>query len=387
MAGRRALLAPRAGAAAVAVAIGAATACSAGATDVAVVSAPPAKTRAASPAATFSSPDPQLWAAATLDKRARCTVSAKLVPSCGAWWGVAPAAFTSTPPTTALHDFEHKIGRTVDIFHAFHRGEQLFPTKEEMAIAREPGKRRILLLNWKPDWRHNWAEVAGGAMDGHIDRLAAHVNAHFPEKFFLVIHHEPEEEVRPIAGSGYTAADFRMMFRHVVSRLRAKGVHNALFTAVFMGSPKWGVKPWFDQLYPGNDVVDWLGMDPYASPDVRDFAHLVNKTSAAGRGFPGFYNWSAKIARGKPLMIAEWGAFANGAQRAPGARRTAGAQKAAFFNTVAAQLKRHPRIKALVYFETPSGPFAGATIDTRIDTSRTALDAFRALSGHSLLTH
>jgi hypothetical protein len=313
------------------------------------------------------------WLRATLKENAGCEVSATLVPSCGAWWGVAPAAFTSTPHTQALHDFERKIGRPVDIYHAYHRGNQIFPTQEEMAIAREPGKKRILLLNWKPDVGHSWAAVAGGAADGQIDKLAAHIRATFPEKFFLAIHHEPEEEVRQTAGSGYTASDYRNMFRHVVARFRARGVHNAMFTAVFMGSQKWGVQPWFDTLYPGNDVVDWVGMDPYASPETLDFAHLVNKTSGQGRGFPGFYNWAGKIAPTKPVMISEWGVFSSGAQ------------KSAFFKTVATQLKQHPRIKALVYFDTPDAPYAGTRIDTRIDSSAAALSAFKRVSNNPLL--
>jgi hypothetical protein len=313
-------------------------------------------------------PDPRALLGATRTMPAACAVSAKLVPSCGAWWGVAPASFTETPRTQALHDFERKIGRTVDIYHAYHRGNQIFPTDEEIAIAREPGNRRILLLNWKPDYGRSWASVAAGSMDGHIDRLSAHIKATFPEKFFMVIHHEPEEEVRPAAGSGFTADDFRNMFRHVVSRFRANDVRNVLFTVVLMGFDGWGRQPWFDKLYPGDDVVDWVGMDPYASAETPDFAHMVNQTTDRGRGFPGFYKWSAKIAPGKPLMIAEWGVF------------SASPQKAAFFKTVAAQFKRYPRVKAMVYFETPRGPFAGIQIDTRVDSSAAALNAFRKLS-------
>jgi hypothetical protein len=332
--------------------------------------APRAETRAPapSPVATAASPDQRLSVRATFTHNAGCTVSAELVPSCGAWWGVAPAAFTSTPRTEALHDFERKIGRPVDIYHAYHRGDEIFPTAEEMAIAREPGHPRILLLNWRPDIGHTWAAVAAGAMDGQIDRLSAHIRATFPEKFFLVIHHEPEEEVQPTAGSGYTADDYRNMFRHVVQRFRADGVHNALFTAVLMGSQKWGVQPWFDRLYPGGDVVDWLGMDPYASAQTPDFSHLINMTSTQGRGFPGFYTWAGAIAPGKPIMMAEWGVFSTGTR------------KAAFFKSVAAQLKGHPRVKALVYFDTPKAPYAGIEIDTRIDSSLTTLDAYHAVS-------
>jgi hypothetical protein len=381
MADRRARLTFHAARIATAIAVCAAVACTPEAAEEAIDATPAARAQPPAPAESFAPGPPRPWVRATLeperdpklDTGPRCTVSAALVPACGAWWGVAPAAFTETPRTRALHDFERKIGRTVDIYHAFHRGEQIFPTEEEMAIAREPGRRRMLLLNWKPDWGHSWAAVAAGAMDGHIDRLAGHVNAHFPERFFLVIHHEPEEEVRPEAGSGYTAGDFRNMFRHVVHRFRAKGVDNALFTAVFMGTPKWGVKPWFDRLYPGDDVVDWLGMDPYATPDIRDFAQLVNQRSALERGFPGFYDWSAEIARDKPLMIAEWGTT------------TPGARQAAFFRSVSAQLARYPRIKALVYFETPKAPFAGGTIDTRIDAGRAALGAYRTLGHRPML--
>jgi len=287
---------------------------------------------------------------------------------------VAPAAFTATPHTQALHDFERKIGRTVDIYHAYHRGNEIFPTAEEMAIAREPGNRRTLLLNWRPDIGRSWASVAAGSMDGQIDRLAAHIKATFPEKFFMVIHHEPEEEVRPLPGSGYTAADFRNMFRHVVTRFRADGVRNALFTVVFMGFEGWGRQPWFDRLYPGGDVVDWVGMDPYASSETPDFSHMVDQPTGQGRGFPGFYTWTGKIAPGKPIMIAEWGAF------------SAAPQRAAFFKGVAAQFKRHPRVKAMVYFETPRGPFAGAAIDTRVDASATTLSAFRRLSNDPQFT-
>ncbi|HZB32966.1 MAG TPA: hypothetical protein VE465_22600 [Streptosporangiaceae bacterium] len=332
-----------------------------------VVVSPPAPTPAWT---TAPPPDPRALLGATHTMPATCTVSAKLVPSCGAWWGVAPASFTDTPRTQALHDFERKIGRNVDIYHAYHRGNEIFPTKEEIAIAREPGKRRILLLNWKPDYGRSWASVAGGSMDGQIDRLSAHIKATFPEKFFMVIHHEPEEEVRPTPGSGFTAGDFRNMFRRVVTRFRANGVRNVLFTVVYMGFDGWGRQPWFDRLYPGHDVVDWVGMDPYASAKMPDFAHLVNQATKQGRGFPGFYKWSAKMAPDKPLMIAEWGVF------------SASPHKSAFFRTVAAQFRRYPRVKAMVYFETPRGPFAGIEIDTRVDSSAATLGAFRKLSNN-----
>ncbi len=81
----------------------------------------------------------------------KCTVSSKLVPSCGAWWGVTPVIGARQDPATAVQEFERKTGRSVDIYHGYHTGPELFPTAREISLTRGPGKRRMLILNWKPD--------------------------------------------------------------------------------------------------------------------------------------------------------------------------------------------------------------------------------------------
>src|ERR1700752_1911916 len=114
-------------------------------------------------------------------------------------------------------------------------------------------------------------------MDAHIGRLSQHIKQNFPERFWLIIHHEPEEEINLQAGSGYTPADYSRMFRHVVQRFRANGVKNILFPVAFRGYSHWYVMPWYMQIYPGNDVVDWVAIDPYArnAEDTPDFAALI----------------------------------------------------------------------------------------------------------------
>jgi hypothetical protein len=298
-----------------------------------------------------------------------CTVSRMLVPSCGLWWGVTPGAFSGRPPQQALSIFERRTGRTADVFHYFHKGKQLFPTPIEIAIAREPGKRRRLLLNWKPDDGESWAKVASGSMDGHIDRLSAYIKRNYPERFWLVIHHEPEEEVRLKPGSGYTPADYSRMFRHVVQRFRGNGVKNALFTVAYRGYSNWTVKPWFMQLYPGADVVDWVAFDPYVkSAQTPDLASLIDKAAPLehDQGYPGFYTWSQSHMPGKPLMMAEWGILHD---------HTTAADRVAFFRSVGAQIKNYPRLKALVYFEAPHGGLG----DSQVHTDRQTLKAFREL--------
>ncbi|GAA4104678.1 hypothetical protein GCM10022248_93270 [Nonomuraea soli] len=296
-----------------------------------------------------------------------CAATAKLIPSCGAWWGIAPEIFTGLGTPRALERAERRMGRAADILHVYHRTKELFPTEREIALARDPEHARLLLINWKPSFDHTWAEIAAGALDTRIDRLAAHIVERFPERFFLTVHHEPEDDVDATPGSGMTAGDYAAMFRHVVLRLRQQGVRNAVTVMTYMGAPNWASRSWFEQLYPGDDVVDWVAMDPYADARVRDFDGLVNKTRKDFAQWPGFYRWMQSRFPGKPIMVSEWGVFE---------RRGEPGFKAEFFGSVRAQIRNYPQIKALVYFDSPRAPRG----DTRFDVNPAAAKAFATLA-------
>ncbi|HEY8456752.1 MAG TPA: hypothetical protein VIL34_14270 [Actinopolymorphaceae bacterium] len=299
-----------------------------------------------------------------------CGYNAKLVPSCGAWWGVAanPLVSGQTWPQ-ALANFENLIRRPVNIAHFYHRAPQLFPTPQEIAIANQPGRERILFINYKPEMGHTWIEVARGAVDHEIDRLAAHIRANFRKPFFLTVHHEPEEEVKG-PGTGYSANDYRLMYRHVMIRLYNRGVRNIIRVMNYMGLPQWGSTAWFRYLYPGDDVVDWIAQDPYIFGTGEywgDISSLMNRRFARYPSWPGFYSWATSVHPGKPIMLAEWGVSER--PGSPGA-------KAQFFTQLGQRISQWPRVKALVYWNHPSGRTVGAT---RIDSSSTALNAYRSV--------
>ena len=63
------------------------------------------------------------------------------------------------PRDQALAEFERDTGQTQAIYHAYHRGTELFPTATEMQLARDPANPRLLFLNWKPTGA-SWAEIA-----------------------------------------------------------------------------------------------------------------------------------------------------------------------------------------------------------------------------------
>jgi len=309
----------------------------------------------------------------TASRPSTCALSEKLVPDCGVLWGAAAGAHTGAPMRQALTEFETKTERVQHIVHTYHRGEELFPTADEVAVAREPGRPRLLFINWKPVGP-TWAEIAAGALDGYLDRLAAHIRETFPERFFFTVHHEPENDVVERPGSGRQAADYAAMYRHVVGRLRAGGVTNAVTVMAYMAYVPWASKPWHSRLYPGDEVVDWVAWDAYAHAQPGygrgDFAAMVNRTQP-GLDWAGYYAWAVNRFPGKPLMVAEWGVW-----DWPGHR----AFKPWFYRTVAAQMALFPRIKALVYFDSPN---AGGR-DSRVDSQPEALRAYRELGAHPL---
>jgi hypothetical protein len=306
-------------------------------------------------------------------RRGGCRTGRKLVPTCGILWGVAPGAHTESRGASALAEFERKTGRTQAIYHAYHGGiRQLFPTPQEIAIAHQRGRHRILFLNWKPE-SASWAAIARGdkRTDAFLDRLAVHIQKTFPEQFFFAVHHEGENDVREKAGSGYTARDYAAMYRHVVKRLRAHGVHNLVTVLVHMAYVPHATQSWFNSMYPGDDVVDWIGFDTYAYSDPGyghgDFAEVFNRRIEGKRSWPGFYTWAVTRHPGKPLMIAEWGVWTS---------RRYTAYKVDFYKRLGSEIRRFPKIRAMVQFETPHNQKGQ---DSSVDSTPAALQAYRKL--------
>lgn len=345
-----------------------ATACSAlsgpGGGVAAPATAPPAAQVAVPPAVRAGGYGDAARLAEALDPgdRGLCRATDKLIPTCGAWWGIAPEVPPGVPVGRAVAWAERRMGRRADIVHLYHRGRELFPDHRERALAGS----RMLLIDWTPSARVSWRRIAEGALDARIDRLAAFIRSRFTDRFFLALAPTPEEQVRR-RGAGWTAADYAAMYRHVVTRLRAGGVRNAVMVMTYTGDPKWMARPWFSRLYPGGDVVDWVAIAPRPDGPAQDFAGLVDKVRSDVPEWPGLYRWMQTRFPGKPIMVAEWGVLE---------RPENPAFKRAFFASVRRQIRRYPQIKALVYYDSSATP-AG---DTRFDTTPASARAFSALA-------
>jgi beta-mannanase len=132
---------------------------------------------------------------------------------------------------------------------------------------------------------------------------------------------------------------------------------------------------WWKDLYPGDDVVDWVGLDSYVSSEAGyyhngGFADLLDRRAKNG---PGFYEWATTRHPGKPVMVAEWGAYH---------RVGKVVDKSAQFNSVLPELAKRPAIKAIVYFDTRNDAFGNR--DISIDSSARSAATFRRLAASPL---
>ncbi|GAB1692625.1 glycoside hydrolase family 26 protein [Krasilnikovia sp. M28-CT-15] len=308
----------------------------------------------------------------------RCVTNDMLVPSCGVLWGAAAGGFTSAPRDAELKKWEQLSGRTASIFHTYHKGDEVFPTKSEIAMTSDAANPRVLLVNWKVAYGSTWAKVAKGEQDKRIDKFAARVKATYGDKkFFLVLNHEPENDVNPRKGSGMEAKDFKAMYRHTIQRLEAQGVDNAINVMAYMGNEKWMAQSWWKDLYPGDDVVDWIGLDSYVSAEkgyyhYGQFGDLLDRKAKGGKGL-GWYDWATTQHPSKPIMIAEWGVYHRIGQPT---------DKTAGYNSVLPELAKRPGIKAIVYFDTKHDDEGNR--DISIDSTKKNLAAFRTLAANPI---
>ncbi|GLW35766.1 DUF7594 domain-containing protein [Actinoplanes regularis] len=303
-----------------------------------------------------------------------CVTGAKLVPSCGVLWGGAAGGFTSKPRDAEHRDWEALSGRTATIFHTYHKGDESFPTTAEIAMTSDAANPRVLLLNWKIAYGSTWAKVAKGEQDKRIDAFATRIKA-YGKKTFLVLHHEPENDVVAKAGSGWEAKDYAAMYRHTIERLRAKGATNVVNVLAYMGNEKWLAQSWWKDLYPGDDIVDWIGLDSYVSVEkgyyhYGDFGDLLDRAPKGGQGF---YDWAVTKHAGKPIMVAEWGAYH---------RIGKDADKSAVYDSVLPELVKHPAIKAIVHFDTKADDEGDR--DISIDSTKAGLASFKKLAANPI---
>ncbi|WP_067134819.1 glycoside hydrolase family 26 protein [Streptomyces yokosukanensis] len=144
--------------------------------------------------------------------------------------------------------------------------------------------------------------AAAGEFDRHFRTLAEHLVALGVPDTIVVLGWEMNG-ITYTHRCGPDPADWKTYWRRIVTVMRS--VRGAHFTFDFAPNRGADAVPW-PQCYPGDDVVDVIGMDSYDQPAGITFDQQVSEPY----GLKDQVDFAT--AHGKPISYPEWGLFRNG---------------------------------------------------------------------------
>jgi hypothetical protein len=258
----------------------------------------------------------------------------------GAW--VKPESLTQKGRLRAVVDFEQKLGRRLDVVNTYRRFDENFFNASDESIAAGGS---TLMLSWAST---DTDEITAGADDDLIRARARELRA-FGKPVLLRFRWEMD---RPgLRDTVHSGASFIAAWRHVRAVFTAEGATNASW--VWCPTAEGYNGGYAQQFYPGDDQVDWVCADVYAGQKLAPIGELS----------AGFLAFSDKHPS-KPAMLGEFGV----------ARSWGDSRRAAWLRDADATFKAHPRIRAVMYFESD----ANAGFDLAGDPQ--AFAAFRSLA-------
>lgn len=243
-----------------------------------------------------------------------CTLSAKLVPSCGALWGIS-----TTPATVAQQQLVARmVGRGFDIVYRYHDIDDVVPTPTERQLISQGhilhidiASRQYAIPAGKTAANAppvNYANVSAGDFDVGLRRQAQGVaGLHVP----VFVTFEQEANQRAKLGPRGTAAQFVAAWRHVHAVFAKAGASNAVWTWVMTGASDNLARA--GQLWPGNAYVDWISWNVYNQSGCKSGHITESKYRSFNAAFMPFYTWvhtvgpKIGIDPSKPMMISEAG--------------------------------------------------------------------------------
>ena len=197
-----------------------------------------------------------------------CTVDTHLVNPCRPWIGAYSGMYTqvANDPKSQLLYHEQRLGHQLDVAHVYNKVGANSLSPAATYFINRPNT--YLMQGWKP--ASTWAAAANGSADAGIDQMISSIKSVAPNKLFLTIWHEPENDVssgnctsNANGASAGSPADYVNMWHHVRAKFDAAGVNNVVWVMNYMSFSKWDCL--VPLLWPGNADVDWVNWDPYAT--------------------------------------------------------------------------------------------------------------------------
>lgn len=297
-----------------------------------------------------------------------CTVTAKLVPTCGVLWGVA----TYKHDAAAVRSVEQQIGRPFDFVYRYYDIGGVLPTAE---MRDEIDRRKTLHIALAArDFKSSsasditYAAIAAGKYDSSLRKQGAGIaSLHVP----IFVTFEQEANQKDKVGVRGTPAEFKAAWRHVHDVYVKAGATNAVWVWVMTGSADNLAAA--AKIWPGNDDVDWISWNVYNQANCQG-GHVDSSQYVSFEDrMRVFYDWVHKDGPGlgidasKPMMISETGS----AQYPTDPKRTAD-----WYAQIPATLQQYPQIKAVGLWDS----YQSTACDYRFERNPTILAGVRAAS-------
>lgn len=209
------------------------------------------------------------------------------------------------------------------------------------------------------------AAIADGSYDTYLRAWAKSVAA-WAKPFFLSFDHEMNGGAYPwgLGQNGNTrASDYVSMWRHVHSIFQAAGASNVVWVWSPNALPDGAA---FDQFYPGDQYVNWVGMDGY-NAGIAPSPNAAGGWHSLADEFRATYADLTVLAPSIPVLVGETASSSEGGDKAAWITRA--------FSDVPTLF---PRVGAIIWFE------ANKEQDWRVESSQTTLAAFRQAATSSL---
>jgi hypothetical protein len=207
----------------------------------------------------------------------------------------------------------------------------------------------------------NLGQILAGQADGHFDRIGRTLGS-INHTIYVRLMHEMNGNWYSHSASRVSDGEpkYRDAFRRGVSRMKAAGGSNLRFVwCPNVRAPVWGGPP-LRNFYPGDDVVDILGLDGYAGyRSSTPFTFNIVFDTAVDE--------ICAIHPSKPLWLCEWGMDT---------WDYSAAEKDLFFDAARASFKtqHYSRVKASLYFHSTQEGYRW-----RVDDPVACLDNYQGL--------
>lgn len=255
-------------------------------------------------------------------------------PSSGVFFGI----FRENALTEVVKDAGADLRRKPAAAMWFTRFGSAFPESQIRFLAAQGMAAQV---TWEPWGAHDeaipLADINAGRWDAYLDTWGS-AAARLDLPFMLRFGHEFNGDWYPwsLARNGRLGSAYASAFRRVVTRLRAAGARRVQHVWCFNRDSQ-PAEPWNDPraAYPGDDVVDWIGIDGYNFGTSQSWSRWTafRDLFASGVALAG------ELSPRKPIVLAEMGCS------------EAGGDKAEWITRMAADLAGMPSVRAFTWFD------------------------------------